>query len=430
MSNSTAFLSSVNELTNAIDSLWIMVAGILVFFMQAGFAMLEVGTVRSKNAQNILLKNLLDVCLGTMLWWWFGYGFAYGESSNEFIGADQFAGNNFSLNSYRDWFFQWAFAATAATIVSGALAERTQFLAYSVFSCIITTWIYPVVVYWTWGGGWLADGGYLDFAGSGIVHLVGGMAALCGAAIVGPRKGRFDENREQEFKPHNMPLVVLGTFVLWFGWYGFNSGSTLGFTGDNIVSAALVAMNTSIAAATGGLVVLFFRAMLSRFGPKHLVFYDVVSMANGILAGLVSITAGCANVEPYAAFVIGLIGGLVYIGFSLLVEYFKVDDPLDAFAVHGGAGSWGVLALGLFHTELGAFYGAGGELFSWQLAGVLAIAVWSTVWSIIVFGLLKYFGKLRISAEEEEAGMDNFEHGGAAYHIEREQELTRRDTTA
>ena len=402
----------------AIDSMWIMLAAMLVFFMQAGFAMLEVGTVRSKNAQNILLKNLLDVSLGTILWWLLGYGFAYGESESDFIGSNKFATYKFTSTDYRDWFFQWAFAATAATIVSGALAERTQILAYTLFSCFITCWIYPLVVHWTWGGGWLADGGYVDFAGSGIVHMVGGVCALCGAIVVGPRIGRFElQNNCNEFKPHNMPLVILGTFILWFGWYGFNAGSTLAFTGDNVGSAALVAVNTSIAAAAGGLTVLIIKAIVSKFGPSNILHYDVPAMSNGILAGLVSITAGCADIEPYGAFVMGILGGWVYYMCSSLVSYNKIDDPLDAFAVHGGAGMWGVFALGFFHTTNGVFYGGSGDLLAWQLAGIATITAWSAFWALLIFYGLKICGWLRITEEQEKLGIDHVEHGGHAYHI-------------
>lgn len=415
MSNSTDV-----DVSLSFDSMWILVSGFLVFFMQAGFAMLEVGTVRSKNAQNILFKNMLDVAIGTILWWLVGYGFAYGDSKGEFIGGSAFAGHKYDAidNSYRDWFFQWAFASTAATILSGALAERTKFLAYALFSSILTGFIYPMVVHWTWGGGWLGKGGYLDFAGSGIVHMVGGISALVGAYVVGPRLGRFNVNNEDEFKPHNMPLVVLGTFVLWFGWYGFNAGSTLGFTGSNVVSAAVVSMNTSLAAASGGLTVMLFRALLSKFRPNRHMFYDVVSLANGILAGLVSVTAPCGSITPECAFVIGIIGGFVYVGFSIMVLKLKIDDPLDAFAVHGGAGLWGVISVGFFDTTGGVFYGGGGTLLGWQLIGAVVITAWSAFWSFAVFLSLKKLNQLRIPEKEEICGMDAFEHGGDAYHIE------------
>lgn len=407
----------ITTLSGAVDSLWIMISGVLVFLMQAGFSLLEVGTIRAKNAQNILLKNFLDVCLGIIIWWLVGYGFAYGKSSDEFIGSSQFAGNGFEGVSYRDWFFQMVFASTAATIVSGSLAERTQVMAYSLFSCFITGWIYPVVVHWTWGGGWLGQEGYLDFAGSGIVHMVGGVCGLCGAAIIGPRLDRFTTTNPAEFKPHNMPLAMLGVFILWFGWYGFNAGSTLSFTEGNDVTAALVAMNTSISAAAGGLTVLFLKNMLSNCQTDNIMHYDVLSMGNGILAGLVAITAGCANVEPYGAFIIGILGGLVYNGCSYAVQSFGVDDPLDAFAVHGGAGMWGVIALGFFHTDDGVFYGGSGKLLAWQICGVVVITAWSAFWASLMFMGLNAVDKLRISEIDERSGIDNAKHGGSAYHI-------------
>ena len=384
-----------------LDSLWVLLCGCMVFYMQAGFAMLEVGTVRSKNSHNILLKNIVDVCAGTICWWILGYSFAYGDSSNNFIGYT----NPFKGTDELDWFFQWAFATTATTIVSGSIAERTHFLAYLIYSSVMTSFIYPVVVHWTWGQGWLFDKGYVDFAGSGIVHMVGGCAGLAGTVILGPRVGRFTNNELVEsFKPHNIPLAVLGTIILWFGWYGFNAGSTLGFTDGNVQTASLIAMNTSIAAATGGLAVLFGSKIVNS---RHI--YDVMAMCNGILAGLVSITASCHNVENYAAFIIGAIGGLVYLLTSNILMKLRIDDPLDAFAIHGAAGAWGVLAVSIFDKS--------GVLFKWQLAGVLSIMAWSSSLAGITFLTLKKMNILRITTEEEETGLDISHHGGKAVNI-------------
>ena len=419
MTNTTIIYSTEDSL----DSMWILMSGFLVFFMQTGFAMLEVGSVRSRSAQNILLKNIVDVSLGSLLWWLLGYGFAYGKSAGGFIGGEGgygFASFGFDTtkNSYRDWFFQWAFSTTAATIVSGALAERTKFFAYFIYSCFMTAIIYPVVVHWTWGGGWLAGLGYYDFAGSGIVHMVGGMMGLIGAVITKERLGRFDENRLEEFRPHNVPLAILGTLILWFGWYGFNCGSTLSFIGENVNTASLVAVNTSIAATTGGLIVLLVQSLADKYGKKkNHTHFSVVAMINGILAGLVAITAPCGNVTPWASFIIGLVGGLLYVGFSEMVNKVKVDDPLDAFAVHYGAGLWGVLSVGLFDKTNGAFYGAGGRQFGIQLLGCVVITAWTGAWSGAIFGLLKQCKILRITKEEELKGIDNVEHGGNAYHI-------------
>jgi Amt family ammonium transporter len=368
--------------------------------MQAGFAMLEVGTVRSKNSHNILLKNIVDVCAGTIFWWILGYSFAYGDTSNDFIGFK----NPFKKVNELDWFFQWAFATTATTIVSGSIAERTRFLAYLIYSSIMTAFIYPVIVHWTWGGGWLYKKGYVDFAGSGIVHMVGGCAGLAGTIILGPRTGRFQITEEKgNFKPYNIPLVVLGTIILWFGWYGFNAGSTLGFTGNNVETASLIVMNTSIAAAAGGLTVLF----ATRIFTRHI--YDVMSMCNGILAGLVSVTASCNNIDNYAAFIIGIIGAFVYMIASNTLMRFKIDDPLDAFAIHGAAGAWGVLAVSIFDRD--------GVLFKWQLAGILSIILWSSSLAGIVFFGLKKANMLRIDLEEEEIGLDESHHGGKAVNL-------------
>ena len=318
------------------------------------------------------------------------------------------------------------FRPQAATIVSGALAERTRFLAYALVSMIITAFIYPVVVHWTWGGGWLAEGGYVDFAGSGIVHMVGGVCALMGAAMVGPRQGRFEDREsasccccikqtENSFRPHNVPMVVLGTLILWFGWYGFNCGSTLAAAGTAIDLAGVVALNTSLAAGVAGITALFTQAAISKFSKDRTTHYDISTTANGILAGLVSITAGCGDVTDYGAFILGLVGGLLYVLVSFAVRSMGVDDPLDAFAIHGACGAWGVFAVGFFHTSDGVFYGGDGTLLGWQVAGILAIFVWSAGLSALFFGILKGGGCLRMSAVAEREGADVHEHGGSAY---------------
>jgi Amt family ammonium transporter len=403
-----------------------MVAGILVMFMQAGFSMLESGTVQSKNAQSILMKNLLDACVGAICWWAVGYGVAFGEdkggnddgTKGGIIGGNLFFGQNKDYQladgnfHYLSWFFQWAFCATAATIVSGAVAERVKLSGYAIFMVVMTAFIYPVVVHWTWGGGFLTNqpeddaGLYNDFAGSGIVHMTGGVAALLGAAIIGPRTGRFDPDKAEQFNPHNVPMVVLGTFILWFGWYGFNCGSTVSMTGDAANTAALVAMTTTLSAATGGLTVFYIRLAVTKK-------YDLCGLANGILAGLVSITAPCAGVYGWAAIVIGFIGGLIFIGASALLKMVKIDDPLDAFAVHGACGAWGTLAVAFFDFTVGIFYsgsdghaGMAGKQLGWQLAGIITIAVWTAGLSGITFFALRMAGLLRITAEDEEEGAD------------------------
>mmetsp|Transcript_15375 Transcript_15375/g.36233 ORF Transcript_15375/g.36233 Transcript_15375/m.36233 type:complete len:443 (-) Transcript_15375:162-1490(-) len=417
--------------------------------MHAGFAMLETGSCRAKNASNVLMKNLVNVTVGTLGWWVFGWAFAYGsqgEPANGFIGTDGFFGIGFytvdattgvisplaSCNAdgcqstMLSWFFQWAFCTAGATIVSGGVAERVKSPTYAVYAFCMTSFIYPVVVAWTWGYGWLdsvLDVGYMDFAGSAIVHLTGGVSALAGTVVLGPRKGRF-ENPE-EFECHNLPLVVLGTFALWFGWYGFNPGSTLGMhTGDTGAMAAQVAMNTTLSAATGGITVFILRYAIMRK-------YDVGGLCNGILAGLVSITAGCGNVECGSAFAIGFLCAFVYQGSSMLLQKLKIDDPVDASPVHGFCGIWGALAAGLFDwgkgvdhyhgwsgfgckpvsdTDSSCMTGIGGTAIAAQLIMVLVIILWAGALSGLAFFILKKTGLLRIDEYTEEVGMDVKQH--------------------
>ncbi|CAJ1399571.1 unnamed protein product, partial [Effrenium voratum] len=349
--------------TGALDSLWLCLCGALVMFMHAGFAMLETGSCRAKNASNVLMKNLVNVCVGTIGWWVMGWALAYGDGNGtDLFGTTGFFGNGFYTkdattgvitpvsctsdgcqSTMLSWFFQWAFCTAGATIVSGGVAERVKGPTYAAYAFVMTSLIYPVIVHWSWGSGWLStlfDVGYMDFAGSGVVHLTGGVSALAGTVVLGPRKGRFVN--PEEFEAHNLPLVVFGTFALWFGWYGFNPGSTLGMkSGSDGALAAQVAMNTTLAAATGGITVFVLRFAVLRK-------YDVGGLCNGILAGLVSITAGCGNMESGSAFATGLIGAIVYQSASMLLQKLKIDDPVDASPVHGFCGIWGVLATTLF----------------------------------------------------------------------------------
>lgn len=435
--------TSEEKITGALDHIWLILCGALVMFMQAGFAMVEAGSCRAKNVQNILLKNLTDVCVGTIGWWASGWAFAYGGPmtsdgllENGFVGSQQFFGVGFvtykadgqlePTTGPLNWFFQWAFCSAAATIVSGGVAERVAYAPYVVFSFLMTAWVYPVIVAWTWGYGWLASVtsvGFMDFAGSGVVHMTGGVGALVGAAIAGPRSGRFQT--PDEFGPHSLPLMVLGTFILWFGWYGFNCGSTLGMA-DNATGmlAAQVAMNTTIAAATGGLVVFILRLIMLRK-------YDIGGFCNGILAGLVSITAPCGNVESFSAFFIAIIGALVYQGASSLLKKVKVDDPIDAFAVHGAAGAWGVLAAALFDwgngvdlhhgwsgfactaDDTGCIKGGNGDALAANLLEVIMIFLWSGGWTALIFLPFRVFRKLRVSDEDQEYGIDSVKHSPA-----------------
>jgi Amt family ammonium transporter len=423
---------AIEDLATAIDTGWLMLAAILVFLMQAGFAMVEAGFVRAKNVTNILMKNILDCSMGAVAFWAVGFGLAYGLNSDGSAGG--FAGfGNFFLNDYDDyatWFFQFAFAATAATIVSGAMAERTRFQAYLFYTVFITAIVYPVVVHWAWdGNGWLTaftddpigTNGYIDFAGSGVVHMVGGFAGLMGAIIVGPRIGKYTSGGGINPIPgHNISLAVLGMFILWFGWYGFNPGSTLGLTGGFAALAAKVAVTTTLAAGAG----CAFMTLLSKLRTGK---YDTGLAVNGALGGLVAITAGCATVDPWAAVVIGSIGAIVVLIGVEALDRLKVDDPVGAVSVHGFAGLWGVLAVGLFSSEAGIaqaytasdsyglLLGGGAEQLGIQALGAAAIIGWTCVTSGLVFLVLKYTVGLRVSEEEELRGLDLDEHGIEAY---------------
>lgn len=451
--NITALQSQVAALTTTVgtnsagaDEMWHLIAGALVFFMQAGFAMLEAGSVSHKNAINILFKNLMDACIAAISFWALGYGFAYGNTAGSFIGGSLFflqdaqftaQADTSSLN-FHTWFFQFAFAATAATIVSGSVAERCKLDAYFIFSMVITTFIYPVVVCWGWGDGWLspfksdhsayilggtASNNMIDFAGSGIVHMVGGFSGLMAAILLGARKGRFVGGKTVDMPGHNMPLAALGTIILWVGWYGFNAGSTLAVSGGAAKLASKVAATTTLSAAAAGLTATFVNKGLTGT-------YDIGMCCNGILAGLVAITAPCAVVEPIWAVVIGIIGGLVYIASSMGLKYFEIDDPLDASPIHGFCGAWGVLAAGIFGTDENAKiagYAASaaglkplgsGQQFGVQVIGVIAIAAWTIVMSGILFKVIDLTIGLRVAEDEEDGGLDASEHGAAAYIME------------
>ena len=421
----------IADLTLAIDTAWLLIAAFLVFFMQAGFAMVEAGFVRAKNVSNILMKNMLDACVGCLAFFAVGWGLAYGlsgDASNGFMGDGQFFLAGF--DDWPAWIFQFAFAATAATIVSGAMAERTAFRAYLFYSIFITAFIYPIVVHWAWdGNGWMTaftddpigTNGYLDFAGSGVVHMVGGFAGLMGAMIVGPRLGKYGKDGSINPIPgHNISMATLGVFILWFGWYGFNPGSTLALSGGFAALAAKVAVNTTLAAGAGAVAAM----ILSRTRTGS---YDVGLVLNGTLAGLVGITAPCAVVDPWAAVLIGLIAApVMMIGVEGL-DRLGVDDPVGAVSVHGFAGFWGVLAVGLFASQdgiaqayvasdsYGLLLGGGAEQLGIQALGGFVIIGWTVVTTGALFLALKYTVGLRVSEEEELRGLDIFEHGVEAY---------------
>ena len=413
------------EMVQAVmDNLWVFIAGVLVFLMQAGFAMLESGLTRSKNVANIMAKNLADASIGILAFFLVGYGLAYGGDGNSAFGWGSFALSGVDLfdvseglSGSTDFFFQAVFAATAVTIASGAMAERTKFSTYLIFSLVTTAIIYPIVVHWTWGGGLIAnisigDAVYSDFAGSTIVHSVGGWIALVGAWMLGPRIGKYAADGTSRTIPgHNVTLAILGVFILWFGWFGFNPGSEL--AADEFVM--FVALNTVLAACAGTIGATALNWL--RTGRP-----DVPMAGNGALAGLVGITAGCGTMEPWAAIVTGFIAGLIVVVVVGFVDRkMKIDDPVGAFAVHGTAGMWGTLAIGLFaryddaflgRENAGLFYGGGVEQLIVQFLMVVIVAVWVIVTSVVLFGVLRATIGLRVSAEEEMVGLDVSEHGG------------------
>jgi len=407
--------AAVESTTTAINGdlgmLWMLLSGILVFFMQAGFTLVESGMTRSKNAVNIAMKNLLDICVGSLTYWFVGYSLMYGDTTNGwFFWSGLFQGEG------ADLFFQTMFAATAATIVSGAIAGRTKYSTYIIFSIVMTAVIYPISGGWQWqGGGWLStlDTPFIDFAGSSIVHSVGGWAALVAAFLVGPRIGKYVNGKVCEIPGHNQILATLGVFILWLGWFGFNGGSQLAWGGDDAVAASNVVLITNLAAAAGGLGALITTWIW--YGKPHLA-----QTLNGALAGLVSITAGCGNMTSGGAVLAGLIGGiLVVFSIEFIEKKLKIDDAIGAASVHGVAGVWGTLVIGLWGVDgdvgIGLFNGGGASQLGTQALGAFAYAAWAIVLSfIILFALKKTIG-LRVSEEVEKAGLDISEHGTIAY---------------
>ena len=391
------------EIASYVDSLWIVVAGILVMFMQPGFMLVETGFTRSKNSVNIVMKNFMDFSVGAVSYWAFGFALAYGGTT---LGGFLAYGNFFLEGDAITYFFQVVFAATAATIVSGAVAERTKFSAYLLFQPFICGVIYPIVTHWVWSGqGWLGDLGFIDFAGSGVVHMVGGFAALAGVQIVGPRIGKYDDNGNPQVIPgSSMVAGALGVFILWFGWYGFNVGSALAAVDVNL---AAIAVTTTLSAAAGSITAMY-NSMIS--GKPN-----VGMTLNGALAGLVGITAGCANVNNLGAVLIGLVSGVLVVYSINFLEKRGLDDAVGAISVHGICGIWGVIAVAIFDTADGLFYGGGTSLFGPQLIGILAIGAWAYGTSFLVFKVIDSTVGLRVTAEEEIAGLDASEHGTSAY---------------
>ncbi|MFI4913378.1 MAG: ammonium transporter [Sedimentisphaeraceae bacterium JB056] len=409
----SAVEAAKEELQTNINIVWTCIAAFLVFFMQAGFAMVETGFTRAKNAVNILMKNLMDFSVGTLVFFFVGFGLMFGET-NGFCGTTLFglAG----VDSTTDWnwtflIFQTVFAATAATIVSGAMAERTKFVSYLVYSFFISMLIYPIFGSWAWGGlldggGWLENAGFLDFAGSTVVHSVGGWLALAGAIVLGPRIGKYSPDGSPNAIPgHNLPLAALGVFILWFGWFGFNPGSTT--TGDGFMG--YIAVTTNLAAAAGAVVAMIVSWVIFKKADGSMAL-------NGALAGLVGITAGCDCVSPMGAIIIGIVAGALVVYSVLFIDkVLKIDDPVGAVSVHGVCGAWGTLAIGLFHTESGIFYGGGVKQLGIQAMGVGAAFAWAFGIGLVMFLLIKTTIGLRVSAEEELKGLDVGEHGMEAY---------------
>lgn len=402
---------------SAVNTIWVLFGAAMVFFMQAGFSMCEAGFTRAKNTGNILMKNLMDFCIGTPAFWLVGFGLMFGAGSGVIGTFDPLAGGDYShilpagVPLWAFVIFQTVFCATSATIVSGAMAERTKFSAYCIYSAAISLLIYPVSGHWIWGGGWIAQMGFHDFAGSTAVHMVGGVCALIGAKILGPRIGKYDKNgKPQAILGHNLSFAALGVFILWFCWFGFNGASTVGMDSDALMdTAGRVFFNTNMAAAVACCTTLLFTWI--RYKKP-----DVSMTYNAALAGLVGITAGCDAVSPVGAAVIGIICGILIV---LAVEFFdkiaKIDDPVGAVSVHCVCGATGTILTGLFATgvttEAGLFYGGGVHLLAVQAAGVVSVAIYVAVVITIVFLAIKYTIGLRADAEDEIAGLDVSEHG-------------------
>ena len=399
-----SILTSLQDYATALDTTWTLVGAALVFFMQAGFAMVETGFTRAKNAGNIIMKNLMDFSLGTPLFWLIGFGLMFG-GSGALIGGLDFMTNG-GEGGFTTLIFQTVFCATAATIVSGAMAERTKFSSYCIYSMCISAFVYPISGHWIWGGGWLAQLGFHDFAGSTAVHMVGGVAALIGAKILGPRLGKFDKDGNPRAIPgHSLTLGALGVFILWFCWFGFNGGSTTAMTGGAYEVAGRAFVTTNLAAAVATITVM----MITWIRYKK---PDVSMTLNGSLAGLVAITAGCDVVSPFGAACIGLIAGFaVCFGIEFVEKVLKIDDPVGAVGVHGVCGATGTLLTGLFSLDEGLFYGHGIHFFLIQLLGVVCVIAWVAVTMTIIFQVIKHTVGLRVSEEEEIRGLDIMEHG-------------------
>lgn len=419
----------MEDLSIGLNTVWMLLAAMLVFFMQPGFALCEAGFTRSKNTANILFKNFVDFMVGSLLFWLFGFGFMFGSNGEGFIGMPNFGDLSFythpsGLPVEGFLMFQTVFCATSATIVSGAMAERTKFNMYVVYSILISLFIYPIEGHWTWGGGWLMNGEtdsfmmrtfgatFHDFAGSAVVHSVGGVLALVGAIALGPRLGKYDKYGKSRAIPgHNLTLAALGVFILWFGWFGFNPGSQLAVaTEADRVAVSHVFLTTNLAAVAGGVATM--AVTWFKYGKPSLSL-----TLNGILAGLVGITAGCDAVSPAGAVIIGLVCGIVLVyAIEFIDAKLHIDDPVGASSVHGVCGILGTLMTGLLATDGGVFYGAGWGFFGAQCLGIVVIDLWAAVAGCILFFGIKKIAGLRVDKRIEEEGLDIYEHGEQCYN--------------
>ncbi|OGI08160.1 MAG: ammonium transporter [Candidatus Margulisbacteria bacterium GWF2_35_9] len=405
--------AEIGDVKIAINTIWVMFGATLVFFMQAGFGMVEAGFIRAKNTCNILTKNFMDFAMASLGFFAVGYAIMFGTSVHGIFGTTGFLLKGLpsmtgDIPTFVHWLFQAMFAGAAATIVAGAMAGRMKFKSYMIYSFLISAVVYPIVGHWVWNShGWIANMGFLDFAGSTVVHATGGWAAFIGAYLLGARIGKFNKDKSANaIVGHNIPLASLGVFILWFGWFGFNAGSTL--SGMDFNTIGLVAINTNLAAAAGAFITMIIVWVL--YGKP-----DLSMIMNGALAGLVAITAPCAFVTPIAAIIIGSIAGVVIVFGIKLVDKLMVDDPVGAVAVHGFNGLWGTLAVGLFHSKLGLFYGGGLHQLIVQTIGVVACISFVVFTMFIIFKMIDMTIGLRVSREEELKGLDISEHGMEAY---------------
>lgn len=396
-----------------LDTIWVVLTAAMILLMEGGFALLEAGFVRSKNSVNIIMKVFVDITIGTLVYFVIGFGFMYGKDVLGIIGTNGFLRKgdlshlNLSISIDTFWLFQGAFVIAVISIVSGAVAERFNFRAYILYALAMTAIIYPIAGHWVWGGGWLGKLGMQDFAGSAVIHALGGFSALAAAILVGPRKGKFTaEGMSSVALPSNLPLASVGAFLLWFGWFGFNAGSTLAATDERIGHIAIVTM---LSAAAGGAITLIYT--LFRYGRS-----DAPSVINGSLAGLVGITAGCAFVSDYAAIFIGAVSGLFMMAATNWLEARRIDDPVGAFPVHAISGAWGTIAVGLFATEGGLFTGGGWHLLGIQTVGLAVLCVWGFVLTWVALKIINVWIPIRSTDEEQEVGLDISYHGITATH--------------